>query len=191
MSPVPLRRLGLPVAARLAYCLHDDVLASWSACVAALNVEDRRRALAIADPDRAAGFVAGRLLAAARGDGENASLSHASHATLCGYSGRPIGVDLEPLRGMPSLIPDEMRQDEREAIAGASDPAEAFLAVWTAKEAIFKLKAGAVDLGRIDAAFAVSAALDWSASLRPGFQLFAGGLELAGQAYVAAIALAV
>jgi len=190
MNPVPLRRLECPAPLRLAWCLHDDVLASWGACMAALDAENRRRALAIADPGRAAGFIAGKLLAAARARSDKTSVAHSSKASICAYSPRALGVDLEPLTGMLSPMPDEMTQDEREAIARAGDPAEAFLAVWTAKEAIFKLQAGAVGLGRIDAAFAASAPLDWSATARPGLVLHAGRLELAGLAHVAAIALA-
>lgn len=77
------------------------------------------------------------------------SLSHSGGALAVALSGSPVGIDIEPLSGEGdgARIADRFFDPaEREAYLAAPEEKrrEAFLRIWTAKEAIFKSRREAV-----------------------------------------------
>ena len=68
------------------------------------------------------------------------NLSHCREAVACAVSDRPVGIDIESTRRYhPMLLDYTMSPDERRLIAQAPRPDEAFIRLWTMKEAVLKL----------------------------------------------------
>ena len=68
------------------------------------------------------------------------NLSHCKHAVVCVLSDRPIGVDVEYIRPYSeSLAHYTMNDEELSQIQSAEHPDEAFIRLWTMKEAAMKL----------------------------------------------------
>ena len=69
------------------------------------------------------------------------SISHCRQAILVAVSDREIGVDIEAIRRADeSLIRRTMNEAEQARIAAAPDPQRAFIALWTRKEAVVKMR---------------------------------------------------
>ena len=68
------------------------------------------------------------------------SFSHSGNVALCAIDSRPVGADVETTRKItPSLIAYTMNEEEQALIASAPESRQAFLALWTKKEAALKL----------------------------------------------------
>lgn len=68
------------------------------------------------------------------------NLSHCKNAVICAIADKPIGVDIECERNInSSLIRYTMSDAEINQIEHSNNPADTFLQLWTAKEAVFKL----------------------------------------------------
>ncbi len=68
------------------------------------------------------------------------NLSHCREAVACAVSDRPVGIDIESIhRYHPMLLDYTMNPDERRQVTQAARPAEAFIGLWTMKEAVLKL----------------------------------------------------
>ena len=68
------------------------------------------------------------------------NLSHCKEAVACVVSDRPVGIDVESIREYKeSLARYTMNADELALIESADCPAEAFIRLWTMKEATLKL----------------------------------------------------
>ena len=68
------------------------------------------------------------------------NFSHCREAVLCVVSDHPVGVDVESIREYKdTLVHYTMNDDEVAEIVGSSSPAEAFIRLWTMKEAVLKL----------------------------------------------------
>ena len=68
------------------------------------------------------------------------NLSHCKEAAVCAISHQPIGVDVESLREFKdSLVHYTMNDEEIHEIESAENPSEAFIRLWTMKEATLKL----------------------------------------------------
>ena len=69
------------------------------------------------------------------------SISHCKEAILVAMSEREIGVDVESIRRADdSLVRRTMNAVEQAQIAAAQDPQRAFIALWTRKEAVLKMR---------------------------------------------------
>lgn len=69
------------------------------------------------------------------------SLSHCKKAIGCYISSAPCGLDIEAIRSAKdSLVKYCMNEKEYQQIFSAPNPDEAFITLWTRKEAVFKLK---------------------------------------------------
>ncbi len=69
------------------------------------------------------------------------SLSHCRQAVGCLVADRPCGLDLEAPRPVrESLVRYTMNEDEARQVFSAANPDEAFLRLWTQKEAVLKLR---------------------------------------------------
>ena len=69
------------------------------------------------------------------------SLSHCKKAIGCYISHAPCGLDIESIRSAKdSLVSYCMNEEECQQIFSAPNPDEAFITLWTKKEAVFKLK---------------------------------------------------
>ena len=80
------------------------------------------------------------------------SISHCKHAILVAISDREIGVDVESIRRTDdSLVRRTMNEAEQARIASAPDPQRAFIALWTRKEAVVKMRGTGIldDLHRV------------------------------------------
>lgn len=79
--------------------------------------------------------------------GPQFSISHCKKALMVAVSHHPVGVDIESLRRpSPALIERVMNRQEQTMIAQSVDPDRAFIRLWTAKEAVLKLRGtGLVD----------------------------------------------
>lgn len=80
------------------------------------------------------------------------SISHCKHAILVAISDREIGVDVESIRRADdSLVRRTMNETEQARIASAPDPQRAFIALWTRKEAVVKMRGTGIldDLHRV------------------------------------------
>ena len=68
------------------------------------------------------------------------NLSHCREAAVCAVSNQPVGVDVESIREYhETLVAYTMNDDEQARIAQSSQPARAFIRLWTQKEAVLKL----------------------------------------------------
>lgn len=68
------------------------------------------------------------------------SISHTAGWIVCAVSRHPIGVDAEQIRHpFPKAILRKMTEGERQYIESAENPDEAFMRVWTMKEACIKM----------------------------------------------------
>ncbi len=68
------------------------------------------------------------------------NLSHCKEAVVCAISNRPIGIDVESIREYKEcLVHYTMNEAEIKEIEAASNPAAAFIRLWTMKEAALKL----------------------------------------------------
>ncbi len=80
------------------------------------------------------------------------SISHCKQAILVAISDREIGVDVESIRRADdSLVRRTMNEAEQARIASAPDPQRAFIALWTRKEAVVKMRGTGIldDLHRV------------------------------------------
>lgn len=69
------------------------------------------------------------------------SISHCRNAIAVAVWDRPVGIDVESFRKVSdSLMHRTMNKLEMEQIAMSEDPRMAFAALWTKKEAVFKLQ---------------------------------------------------
>ena len=69
------------------------------------------------------------------------SISHTRGFICCGISERPVGVDCEYRRSVPERVRQRVcTAKELEDIRQAEDPEGRFLALWTLKESISKLR---------------------------------------------------
>lgn len=68
------------------------------------------------------------------------NLSHCKEAVACVVSNRPVGIDVEVIREYKeSLVHYTMNEKEVHEVETATDPAIAFIRLWTMKEATLKL----------------------------------------------------
>ncbi|MBR1389689.1 MAG: 4'-phosphopantetheinyl transferase superfamily protein [Prevotella sp.] len=68
------------------------------------------------------------------------NLSHCRRAVVCAVSHQPIGIDVESIREYKeSLARYTMNDEELQQISSAPRPDEAFVRLWTMKEAALKL----------------------------------------------------
>ena len=58
---------------------------------------------------------------------------------MCAVGNAPIGIDAEKIRPYPQSVLRKMTDRERLYIQGSDRPDEAFMRVWTMKEALIKL----------------------------------------------------
>lgn len=69
------------------------------------------------------------------------SISHCQRALAVAIADKPIGIDIESVRAAtPELVERTMNSAEQALIARDSDPARAFIRLWTRKEAFLKWK---------------------------------------------------
>ena len=69
------------------------------------------------------------------------NLSHCKEAVVCVISDKPVGVDVESIREYKdSLANYTMNENELHQIKTATNPAAAFIHLWTMKEATTKLE---------------------------------------------------
>ena len=67
------------------------------------------------------------------------NLSHANGICVSAVGSFPMGVDVEPIRPLrPKVIRRICTEEERQLIAQASNPDEAFFRIWTLKESYVK-----------------------------------------------------
>ena len=67
------------------------------------------------------------------------NLSHCRAAVICALSTAPVGVDIERIRPFhEELARYTMNEQEMNMIMSSSDPATAFIRLWTMKEAVLK-----------------------------------------------------
>lgn len=67
------------------------------------------------------------------------NLSHTKGILACAVSDRPVGIDVEGIRPVLPSVLRKMTERERAYILSADDQAEAFMRVWTMKEACIKM----------------------------------------------------
>lgn len=68
------------------------------------------------------------------------NLSHSKTVALCAISEQPVGADVEVVRPVSAqLIDYTMNKEERAWIRNSQNPDEAFMTLWTRKEAVLKL----------------------------------------------------
>ncbi len=68
------------------------------------------------------------------------NLSHCREAVACAVSDKPVGIDVESTRRYhPMLLDYTMNSDEQRRVTQATRPDEAFIRLWTMKEAVLKL----------------------------------------------------
>lgn len=68
------------------------------------------------------------------------NLSHCDCAAVCVVDSQPVGVDVECInRYDPLLVERTMNEKEQKEIRTSSSSAEAFITLWTMKEALLKL----------------------------------------------------
>ena len=69
------------------------------------------------------------------------NLSHATGICVSAVGSFPMGVDVEPIRPLrPKVIRRICTEEERQLIAQASNPDEAFFRIWTLKESYVKAR---------------------------------------------------
>lgn len=67
------------------------------------------------------------------------NMSHCKEAAICVIDSRPVGVDIESMRGYrESLVRYTMNEEEARQIACAPQPELEFVRLWTMKEAVQK-----------------------------------------------------
>ncbi len=74
------------------------------------------------------------------GDALCFNVSHAGDFVACGFSERPLGVDLESLRSFPIAPIVNRCFSEREKNEISANPLRAFFRLWTAKESVIKFR---------------------------------------------------
>lgn len=68
------------------------------------------------------------------------NLSHCKHAAVCVVGDHPVGIDVESIREYKeSLARYTMNDEEFQQIVSSDHPNEAFIRLWTMKEATMKL----------------------------------------------------
>lgn len=67
------------------------------------------------------------------------NLSHTAGLLACALGRQAVGIDAEGIRDYPKALLRKMTEGERAYILGADEPNEAFMRVWTMKEAWVKL----------------------------------------------------
>lgn len=68
------------------------------------------------------------------------NISHCREAVACAISDQPVGIDIESTRRYhPMLLDYTMNDNERRQVTTAPRPDEAFIRLWTMKEAVLKL----------------------------------------------------
>lgn len=73
--------------------------------------------------------------------GPHFSISHCRNALAVAIADSPIGIDVESIRRWDAaLVERTMNANEQALIAGDTDPARAFIRLWTHKEAFLKWK---------------------------------------------------
>lgn len=69
------------------------------------------------------------------------SISHCQKAIAVVVSNQPVGIDVESFRRFSDgLLDKTMNADEKAAILSSDVPEEKFAALWTCKEAVFKMQ---------------------------------------------------
>ena len=75
----------------------------------------------------------------------NFSISHSGEYAVCVVSDKPIGIDIEKIRDIKSSLKYHFfNTDEASFVNESTDINEAFLKIWTRKEALYK--SGNIDL---------------------------------------------
>ncbi|MBQ0084914.1 MAG: 4'-phosphopantetheinyl transferase superfamily protein [Prevotella sp.] len=73
-------------------------------------------------------------------DGPHFSISHCKEAIAVAVSNTPIGIDIESMRHISEgLIKKTMNNDEQKIIERSDNREEAFIKIWTKKEAVLKM----------------------------------------------------
>ena len=67
------------------------------------------------------------------------NISHTKGLVVCAVGTASVGIDAEQIRSYPKSVLRKMTEKERLYIAQAKSPDEAFMRVWTMKEAMIKL----------------------------------------------------
>ncbi|MGN0204059.1 MAG: 4'-phosphopantetheinyl transferase family protein [Coprococcus sp.] len=67
------------------------------------------------------------------------NLSHTAGLVACAVGSRPVGIDVEKIRPFPRSVLRKLTEKERIYIQSAEQQDEAFMRVWTMKEACIKL----------------------------------------------------
>ncbi len=67
------------------------------------------------------------------------NLSHTSGLVTCVVGSRPVGIDAEKIRSFPWAVLRKLTEKERIYILSSEKQDEAFMRVWTMKEACIKL----------------------------------------------------
>ena len=68
------------------------------------------------------------------------NLSHTAGVAVCAVDDRPVGIDVERVVPLdPDVLSCVMSQEEQASIAASGSPEEAFMRLWTRKEALLKL----------------------------------------------------
>ena len=66
------------------------------------------------------------------------NISHTKGLVACAMSQKPVGIDVERIKPYPKSVLRKMTERERFYIQHAVNPDEAFMRVWTIKEAVIK-----------------------------------------------------
>lgn len=67
------------------------------------------------------------------------NISHTKGLVVCAVSTSPVGIDAEKIRPYPKSVLRKMTEKERTYVQQSHSPDEAFMRVWTMKEAMIKL----------------------------------------------------
>ena len=67
------------------------------------------------------------------------NISHTKGLVVCAVSQVPVGIDAERIKTYPKSVLRKMTEKERLYIEESNSPDEAFMRVWTMKEAMIKL----------------------------------------------------
>ncbi len=67
------------------------------------------------------------------------NITHTAGLIACAVSGGPVGIDAERIRDFPEAVFRRFDTAERDFVSGSADMCEAFMRVWTMKEACVKL----------------------------------------------------
>ena len=79
------------------------------------------------------------------------NLSHCKNGIAVAVSNEPVGIDIESYREVDdSLMRYTMNEAECQIIKASDDPIQTFIAYWTKKEAVFKLRGTGITKGLHD-----------------------------------------